>query len=66
MCIGAEAATHAHTGSNVHPVRPHVTKRGSFVPGHVQTNPNGTKRDNFSTKGNVNPYNGKHGTKWAN
>jgi len=28
----------------------------------MQTNPNSTKLDNYSTKGNVNPYTGKPGT----
>ena len=31
--------------------------------GWWQTNPNGTKRDNFSCKLNVNPHTGKPGTK---
>jgi hypothetical protein len=52
-----------NVSSSVHSVRPYVTKRGTYVPGHMQTNPNHTKRDNFSTKGNVNPYTGKAGTK---
>jgi hypothetical protein len=33
------------------------------VGSHRATNPNHTKRDNWSTKGNVNPYTGKAGTK---
>jgi hypothetical protein len=31
--------------------------------GWWQTNPNGTKRDNFSCKLNINPHNGKPGRK---
>ena len=46
-----------------HSVRAHVTKRGAYVACHYQTNPNHTKRDNYSTKGNVNPYTGKRGTR---
>ena len=30
-----------------------------------QTSPNGTQRDNYSTKGNINPIAGKPGTKEA-
>jgi hypothetical protein len=43
-------------------VRPHVTKNGTYVEGHQRTTPNGTKTDNYSTKGNINPYTGKSGT----
>jgi len=31
----------------------------------MRTAPNGTQKDNFSTKGNVNPYTGQRGTKPA-
>ena len=46
-----------------HSVRAHVTRHGTYVRRHMQTNPNHTKRDNYSTKGNVNPYTGKRGTR---
>ena len=36
---------------------------GTFVEGHYRSSPNETKADNFSTKGNTNPYTGKAGTK---
>ena len=36
-------------------------KDGTFVEGYWRTSPNNTNRDNFSTKGNENPYNGKIG-----
>lgn len=56
--------SHSYSGSTgEHYVKPHVTKNGTYVKGHMQTNPNGTKLDNWSTKGNVNPYTGKPGTK---
>jgi hypothetical protein len=32
---------------------------------HYQTNPNTTRLDNWSTRGNVNPYTGAMGTKPA-
>ncbi len=35
---------------------------GSYVAPHYKTTPNRTKLDNFSTKGNINPYTGKKGT----
>jgi hypothetical protein len=44
-------------------VRGYVTKNGTYVAPHYRTAPNDTKLDNWSTKGNVNPYTGKEGTK---
>jgi hypothetical protein len=38
---------------------------GQYVYSHYRTTPNTTKVDNFSTKGNYNPYTGKNGTKNA-
>lgn len=43
-------------------VRGHVRSDGVYVPPHVRTNPNETKLDNWSTRGNVNPYTGQTGT----
>lgn len=40
----------------------YVTKQGVYVPPSYTTAPNDTKLDNYSTKGNVNPYTGKAGT----
>jgi hypothetical protein len=53
------------TGSNPnsHYVRPHVTSTGVVVRGHYQTNPNGTQYDNYGTRGNLNPHNGRIGTR---
>jgi hypothetical protein len=53
------------TGSNPknHYVQPHTSQRGTYVPGHYQTNPNNTQRDNYGTRGNVNPYTGAPGTR---
>jgi hypothetical protein len=41
----------------------YVTKNGTYVEPSYATKPNDTKLDNYSTKGNVNPYTGKEGTK---
>jgi hypothetical protein len=46
-----------------HYVRGYTSRSGTFVMPHRQTNPNGTKLDNWSTTGNVNPYNGTRGTR---
>jgi len=43
-------------------VRGYVRNDGTYVQPHQQTAPNSTKADNWSTKGNVNPYTGKQGT----
>ena len=53
------------TGSNPHDhyVHSYVRRDGTFVSGHWQTNPNNTQLDNYGTLGNVNPHNGKVGTK---
>jgi hypothetical protein len=56
-------ATGATGNSNYHSVRGHTTKNGTYVAPHYQTNPNDTKSDNWSTKGNVNPITGQPGTK---
>jgi hypothetical protein len=45
-----------------HSVKGHTTKDGTYVSPHHQTNPNGTKTDNWSSKPNVNPHTGKAGT----
>lgn len=36
---------------------------GTYVMPSYRTSPNKTKLDNYSTKGNYNPYSGKKGTK---
>ena len=45
-----------------HYVVGHTTKTGEYVQGHYQTNPNGTRNDNYSTRGNINPHTGEEGT----
>lgn len=42
-------------------VKPYTKSDGTYVPGHNRTAPNSTNRDNFSTKGNTNPYTGQPG-----
>jgi hypothetical protein len=44
-------------------VKSTVTKTGTVKQTHYRTAPNKTKSDNYSTKGNTNPYTGKKGTK---
>lgn len=44
-------------------VKSYARKDGTYVPAHRRTSANSTKADNWSTKGNVNPYTGKKGSK---
>jgi hypothetical protein len=43
-------------------VKGYVTKNGTYVAPYYRSSPNSTKLDNYSTKGNINPYTGKAGT----
>lgn len=52
---GASSGSHSTSG--------YTKSNGTYVAPSHATNPNGTKADNWSTKGNVNPYTGKEGTK---
>jgi len=45
----------------------YIRKNGTYVAPSYRSTPNKTKLDNYSTKGNYNPYTGKVGTvkiKW--
>jgi hypothetical protein len=44
-------------------VRGHTTKSGQYVSPHMRTSPDFRRLNNWSTKGNINPYTGKAGTK---
>ena len=56
------------TGSNSrsHHVAPSIDRSGEYRGGHYRTNPNNTTLDNYSTRGNVNPFTGQTGTRRAN
>lgn len=47
-------------------VRGYYRKNGTYVRPHQRTRPNHTVTDNYSFKGNVNPYTGEVGTKTNN
>lgn len=55
------AGPRGHSGT-VH-VRGTVTKQGTYRQPHVRTAPDHWKQNNWSTKGNANPYTGKRGSK---
>jgi tetratricopeptide (TPR) repeat protein len=51
----------AQTNPNHVRVNGYYRSNGTYVQPYFRTAPNSTNRDNFSTKGNVNPYTGKPG-----
>jgi len=57
LAIGAASAV-AQTS-----VQGYTKKDGTYVAPHYRSSANNTRMDNYSTKGNVNPYTGKEGTK---
>lgn len=44
-------------------VRGYYRSNGTYVEPHYRSNPNSTVWDNYSTRGNVNPYTGEIGTR---
>lgn len=57
--IAALVLVSAALGQGYHRVGGYTTKRGAYVAPHYQTRANRTKLDNWSTRGNVNPFTGK-------
>lgn len=57
------SSRHPGGSPGVHTIRGYTQKNGTYVSPYHATNPNRTQPDNFSSKGNVNPYTGKAGTK---
>ena len=43
-------------------VNGYTRRDGTYVQGHYRSSPNYTRMDNYSTRGNYNPYTGKTGT----
>jgi opacity protein-like surface antigen len=44
-------------------VRGYTRSDGTYVAPHYRSSPNSTTLDNYSTRGNVNPYTGRVGTR---
>lgn len=56
-------STYSYGARSDHAISGYTRSNGSYVkPAHA-TNPDSTRNNNYSTKGNVNPYTGKFGTK---
>lgn len=64
---GRSHAAPSGTGSksSSHSVRGYTKKGGAHVAPHHRTTPDRTQRNNYATKGNVNTYTGKAGTRSA-
>lgn len=60
---GSRAATGTGSKMSSTHVSGHVTKNGTYVAPHERSTPDHSKTNNWSTKGNRNPYTGKEGTK---
>lgn len=54
------------TVANAEYVKGYTKSNGTYVDGYNRSKANSTKSDNYSTKGNVNPYTGKAGTETYN
>lgn len=55
------AASIADATAQVH-VRGYYRKNGTYVAPHVRSSPNSSRTDNYSSRGNYNPYTGQRGT----
>lgn len=42
-------------------VNPYIRNDGTYVQGHMRSNPDGQSWNNYSHQGNVNPYTGQRG-----
>ena len=62
---GYSRSGHGHVGSYSRTVRVrgYSKKSGAHVSPHNRTSPDSTRNNNWSHKGNINPYTGKVGSK---
>lgn len=56
-------STRSTGGTSEHVVSGYTRSNGTYVAPHYQTNPNTTRNDNYSTRGNTNPHTSEPGTK---
>jgi hypothetical protein len=61
--VFAKGRSSGKSKSSKEHVSGYTTKNGTKVKAYDRTPKNGTEKDNWSTKGNVNPETGKKGTK---
>ena len=60
--VSPASAQRSSRGGDVS-VKPYFRKDGTYVDGYMRSAPDGTRGNNFSTRGNINPYTGKLGTR---
>lgn len=60
---GGSSGKSSSSGGSSHSVKEYTKKDGTYVAPSHATNPDSTKSNNWSQKGNVNPHTGKEGTK---
>jgi hypothetical protein len=53
----------AFTADGADYVRGHFRSNGTYVPGHYRSTADSSFYNNWSTRGNVNPYTGSYGTR---
>jgi len=63
LMLGISISVNGAYARSPHRVRGYTKKSGTYVAPHWRTNPDKSKFNNYSTKGNYNPYTGKKGTK---
>jgi hypothetical protein len=63
IAISTTALAKGGSKGGSHSVRGHTTKKGVYVQPHRKTNPDNSKSNNYSHKGNTNPNTGREGTK---
>lgn len=59
----AKSGGSSRSSGSSHSVSGYVKKNGTYVNHHRATNADKTRTNNWSHKGNVNPYTGKEGNK---
>ena len=62
LALGVLALASFSVVAQVH-VDGYTRRDGTYVAPTVRSSPNNTKLDNYSTRGNVNPYTGNEGTR---
>ena len=62
LCIAIVVALSSTAALAQTRVDGHIRKDGAYVPPHYRTNPDNSLQNNWSTRGNTNPYTGRQGT----
>ena len=56
-------SSYGATNSSVRYQQGYIRSNGTYVNGHFKTNTNRTNHDNFSTRGNINTFTGRSGSR---